>query len=269
MSYNGYYVTFPRLRRGFDSLHPLKLPNQIMSPPTSTTKKTKLAIFDVDGTLFDGNVGIEMAKLMIQRKFFNKQIIQEIFKWYGKYKNDEVDKSLAVDKAYELFSKAVAGLRSADVNILANDAWKKSKNKLFDFVKPLMINLENENFTRMLISGSPVEMIDLLGKEIGIGKNRIIAGKLEVKDGVYTGRVLYYPGSSQAKVTLLQNYIFSRNMDVDWQNSIAMGDDERDLGILSMVGKPLAFEPNEVLRVEAEKLGFEVVDRESVGSYHQ
>lgn len=264
MSYNGYYVTFPRLRRGFDSLHPLMFPKQIMPPPTPTTKKTKLAIFDVDGTLFDGNVGIEMVKLLIQNELFDKQTGQDIFSWYGKYKSGEVDKSLAVDKVYEVFAKGMAGLKAADVSLLAGESWEKSKDKLFNFAKPLMKNFEKEKFTRMLISGSPEEMVNLLGKELGIDKSQIIAGRLEVQDGVYTGKALSYLDDAPAKVTALRDFVFTNNLDVDWQNSIAMGDNERDLGILSMVGKPLAFEPNEVLRVEAEKLGFEVVDKESV-----
>ena len=39
----------------------------------------KLAIFDVDGTLFNGNLGIEFVKKLVKDGVFTKEIGDEIF----------------------------------------------------------------------------------------------------------------------------------------------------------------------------------------------
>ena len=70
----------------------------------------KIAIFDVDGTLFNGNLGIEFLKVLISENIFNPKIGQDILNWYEKYKNGKVEKAVVVDEIYRLYAIGMSGV---------------------------------------------------------------------------------------------------------------------------------------------------------------
>ena len=226
--------------------------------------KEKLAIFDVDGTLFDGNLGIEFVKTLVKKGIFEKEVGEGIFDWYGKYKNGEVEKSIAVDEIYQLFAKGMTGKTIEDMHSVALETWNEVVSKLHGFAESLTEKLREHGFKIILLSGSPIEMISILGEKLKVNGNELIAGSLETSDGLYTGNTISYPGSSDAKITAINEYIGENGLEVDWPNSFGMGDNERDLGILSLVGLSFAFEPNEALAEKAKELGYQVVDRTDV-----
>ena len=120
--------------------------------------------------------------------------------------------------------------------------------------------LIHNNFSILLISGSPIEMVSLLGKDLNITSNSIIAGISEILEGRYTGSALFYPGNSEQKVLALNEYLSRNNISVDWSRSLALGDDERDFGILKMVKFPFAINPNnKLLELCRDLEGFSVV----------
>jgi HAD superfamily hydrolase (TIGR01490 family) len=227
-------------------------------------RKERLAIFDVDGTLFDGNLGIEFLKALIEKGIISKKISKDIFSWYGRYKNDEVDKSIAVDEIYRLFAKAMEGKKEPAVKMVAEETWNKVSDKLYPFVGFLVESLRMQGLRIVLLSGSPIEMVAILGRELKIGKREVIAGKLKVKNGIYTGKIVSYPGSSEAKIQAIKKYLRNMNLDIDFRHSIGMGNNERDLEILNQVGMHFAFEPNSVLRARAKTAKFSIVNRNNV-----
>jgi len=229
-------------------------------------KKDRLAIFDVDGTLFDGNLGMEFLKALMEKGVVSKKISSSIFIWYGKYKNDEVDKAIAVDRIYQLFAKGMKGKREAEMRIVAKKTWNKVSDKLYGYVEFLVESLRMQGLKVVLLSGSPVEMVELLGKDLGINKRDVIAGILEVKNGIYTGKIISYPGSSEAKVRAINSYLKNTDLNIDFHRSVGMGDNERDFKILNKVGMHFAFEPNDVLKAKARKAKFTIVNRKNVVS---
>lgn len=226
--------------------------------------KTKLAIFDVDGTLFDGNLGIEYIKMLVKMQIFKKEIGENIFQWYEKYKNNEEEKSIVVDEIYKLFSEGMKGLNENLTKKIAKDVWKNVFEKMFKFVPRLLNNIQNDGYLIVLLSGSPIEIISQIGEYLGITNDYIIAGKTEIIHGIYTGKVLSYPGSAIQKIELLDLFIKKNKLEVDWQKSLAMGDNERDIEVLSLVGCPIALNPNKKLKDMAIKNGWRIVSDKNV-----
>lgn len=226
--------------------------------------KTKLAIFDVDGTLFDGNLGIDFVKLLIQKEIFSPEIGKGIFEWYGKYKNGEVEKSVAVDSIYNLYSEGMKNLTIEEAQKVALETWNNISAKLHKFAPVIINKLKNRNYKIVLISGSPIEMIDILAKLLEIDMQNIVAGTLEIIDGVYSGGIVSYPGSATQKVVELNKLINKQNLDVDYESSLGMGDNERDLGILELVGHPIAINPSSELENICIKNNWSIVSEENV-----
>jgi len=59
----------------------------------NSENKHRLVILDVDGTLYNGNLGVEFLKLLIKEDMFDEQTGQSIFSLYEKYKNGDIEKS--------------------------------------------------------------------------------------------------------------------------------------------------------------------------------
>lgn len=222
----------------------------------------RLAIFDVDGTLFEGNMGIELLKTLIDKGLFDKKIGSEIFEWYQKYKSGEMEKTVVVDKIYELYALGMTGQLQKNIELASQETWNNISNKLFGFSKELVKLFKDKNFIVVLLSGSSVEMVKILGKELDA--DEVIAGTLEIVDGIYTGKIVSYPGSADQKIEAINKYISDRNIETDWKNSFGMGDNERDLEILKLVGIPVAFEPNEALKNVSQDNNITVLDRNNV-----
>lgn len=229
-------------------------------------KKGRLAIFDVDGTLFKGNLGIEFLKALMKKGIVSKEISDGILSWYKKYKNNEVDKAVAVDEIYRLFAKGMNGKKETEMKLIAEETWDNVSNKLYPYVRGFVKDIRAEGLKIVLLSGSPIEMVRILGRELKIGKRETIAGRLEIKDGVYTGKIIYYPGSSEEKLKAIDNYSENSHLNIDFHHSAGMGDNERDLRVLKKVGKPFVFEPDSVFKAQAKRAKFPIVNRNNVVS---
>jgi len=229
-------------------------------------KKERLAVFDVDGTLFNGNLGIDFVKSLVGGGIFSREIGEGIFTWYGKYKKGEVEKAVAVDEIYKLYAAGLKGKQKEQIEGVALETWQSLTDRLYGFASELVNLLKENGFLILLISGSPTEMVSKLGEKLGIDKGNIIAGELEIRDSVYTGEIISYPGSSEQKVVALDDLLRIRGIDPEWQESLGMGDNERDTGILGRVGIPIAFEPNDILRQNAIENGWLLADRDTVMS---
>ena len=102
------------------------------------------------------------------------------------------------------------------------------------------------------------------------GFDAAIGRTLEVKDGMYTGRIMYnnsrFPISGHLdKVEILQHYLSEHDIHADLSQSYAVGDSEGDIALLSAVGRPIAFNPSLPLAKIAQKKGWEmVVERKDV-----
>jgi HAD superfamily phosphoserine phosphatase-like hydrolase len=224
----------------------------------------KLAIFDVDGTLFDGNLGIEFLKVLIKEQIFPPEIGKQIFALYEKYKSGEIEKSIVVDQIYELYAIGMKDCNTKDVNRCALATWEIVKERSFPFVEGLIKGVMDKQYRILLISGSPIEMITIFANSLGIDDDNIIAGTIGIKDGIYTGDVISYPGSSEQKIESLDLWISENDFDIDWESSIAMGDNERDYGILKRVGQGFAINPNNKLFELIEGTSIAVVDEETL-----
>lgn len=88
------------------------------------------------------------------------------------------------------------------------------------------------------------------------GVHTLIATTAELHDGRYTGRVAGTPCYREGKVTRLKEWL--RLHPHTLEGSVCYSDSHTDLPLLELVSKPVAVDPNETLRREAEKRGWEI-----------
>ena len=147
----------------------------------------------------------------------------------------------SVERAQEVWEYAVDGFLShywrADTRLLLDEHCR-----LGDLV--------------MLVSSGPQPMLECAAK--ALGAQHAVGTRFEVRGGRYTGRYIPPVIIDQAKASAPQAYLRSCGLQVDLQNSFAYADSITDLGLLEMVGNPVAVYPDEGLRSIAAQRGWPI-----------
>lgn len=112
----------------------------------------------------------------------------------------------------------------------------------------------------MLVSSGPEPLISRLAE--GMGVAYAVGTRLEVgPDGRYTGRSLPPVCIDIHKASLVQQRLASLGQEVDFSESFAYADSISDLGLLELVGHPVAVYPDPALRVMAVQRGWEIFEQ--------
>ena len=106
----------------------------------------------------------------------------------------------------------------------------------------------------VLVSASGDELVRPIGAQLGI--HDIIATRMGVKDGRYTGEVEFYAAGPN-KVTAVRQLAEQRGYDL--ANSYAYSDSVSDLPLLEAVGHPSAVNPGRTLRKIATDRGWQIL----------
>jgi phosphoserine phosphatase len=80
----------------------------------------------------------------------------------------------------------------------------------------------------------------------------------ETRDGVYTGHLVGSVLHGEAKADAVRALAAAEGLDL--RRCAAYSDSINDLAMLSLVGRPVAVNPDSALRIEARKRGWEVRD---------
>lgn len=107
-----------------------------------------------------------------------------------------------------------------------------------------------------LVSATAQEIADVIAARIGL--TGALATKSEVVDGVYTGKLAGRPMHGPTKAEAVAE--IARERGVNLALSYAYSDSVNDLPMLSMVGHPVAVNPDARLRAHASEAGWPVRD---------
>lgn len=105
----------------------------------------------------------------------------------------------------------------------------------------------------VLVSASGDEIVRPIGELLGV--DDVIATRMEVVDGRYTGRLEFY-AAGEAKVAAVRE--LARERGYDLADCYAYSDSISDLPLLEAVGHPTAVNPDRALRKAAEQRGWPI-----------
>ena len=98
----------------------------------------------------------------------------------------------------------------------------------------------------VIVSSSGAEVVEPIGEMLGA--DHVIATRMVVKDGLYTGDIDYY-AYGETKATAIEELAAAEGYDLS--RSYAYTDSMTDLPMLKAVGNPYAVNPDRALRKEA------------------
>lgn len=218
-------------------------------------KITKLAVFDIDGTIFRSSLVIELINGLVRAGIFPKSVKQEMEKEYLAWLDRRGSYEAYVNKAVAIYVKHIAGKNFAKVNKAARSVIGFHKDRVYRFTRDLIKRLKKEKYLLAAISGSPSYIVRQYAKAIGF--TVFFGTELEVKSGKFTGKAKSLD-SAFHKAKLVKN-LKLKYPNINFKNSIAVGDTESDIPMLKLVGRPIAFNPNLQLAKYAKRKGWEIV----------
>ncbi len=243
-------------------------------------KKIKIGVFDIDGTIFRSSLLIELVRGLVRNGVFPKNASKEMESDYMAWLNRVGDYDDYLGKVIKIYDKYIIGKKFLKVEAVASSVMELEKDKTYRFTRDLIFKLKKENYHLIAISGSPSYMVDKFAFHMGFDVS--FGAVIGVKDGIFskyyveknfnTGQDIFIPMGKRAGVLnfsrkdiLLKKYLDSRNIVVDWGNSVAVGDSGNDISILKIVGRPIAFNPDDILIRESIKNKWQiVVERKNV-----
>ena len=215
----------------------------------------KVAIFDIDGTIFRSSLLIELVEALIEQGSFppeaRERFENEHSRWQDR-KGEYEDYIMAVVHAFEHFIKGV----SYEEFEKAGDAVaKKHKNRVYRYTRDLIPELKKKGYFLLAISQSPKGVLDKFCKKLGFDKVYGRFYELGPSDRFTGGITDLHLISNKANIVARA----AKKDNLTLKGSVGVGDSEGDISFLEMVEKPICFNPNMKLYQHAKRNRWKVV----------
>ena len=215
----------------------------------------KLAIFDIDGTIFRSSLLIEVTEALINEKVFSLKARAGYTKEYKNWverKGSYEDYIMAVVRT---FLKNIKGVEHKDFSKIAKKVIDANYNKVYVYTRDLVKKLKKKNYYLLAISNSPQEMVQGFCKKLGFDKTYGRVYEIG-KNNKYTGNILFLDLITD-KSKILKRVMEKGGLTL--KDSIGVGDTEGDIPLLKMVQIPICINPNKNLFNVAMKEGWRIV----------
>jgi HAD superfamily phosphoserine phosphatase-like hydrolase len=216
-------------------------------------KKKKLAIFDIDGTIFRKNLHFELLDELVYMHILDESVRRDLVMAYGHWLNHEGTYEEYRDKLVSLYSLYIKGCKRTDIIDAAKIVARFHSKRTYIFSRDLIAKLSHDHIM-LMISGSPLEIVK---EYANIFKFDAYYGSVYEVDTeeAYTGKAVFEP--TRDKGAVVEQYAIENGLTLE--GSIGIGDTESDVSFLALVEQPIAFNPNINLKKIAEKEGWRIV----------
>ncbi|MSU60458.1 MAG: HAD-IB family hydrolase [Candidatus Staskawiczbacteria bacterium] len=215
----------------------------------------KIAIFDVDGTIFRSSLLIEVVRALIESKLFPQKTRFVYEKSYQDWLDRKGSYDAYITDVVHAFEQNLKALSHEDFMRVVKQVIAFHKNRTYVYTRDLIRDLKKKGYFILAISHSPKELLDEFCANLGFDK---VYGRIyEVgEQGMFTGNTLYKEEISD-KAKILKRFIEKEGLNL--AHSYGVGDSESDIKFLTFVEYPICFNPNKKLYEHAKKRGWKVV----------
>lgn len=218
-----------------------------------TNSKQKLALFDLDHTLINGDSDHAWGEFLASRGLVNAADHRAANdQFYEDYKAGNLDMMAYLEFALKPLSVHGRGLLETH-----------REEFVETIIKPMVLPKATELVKKHLDAGDLNLMItstnSFVTKPIAalMGFEHLIATDPEEVDGKFTGKVAGKPSFREGKVERLNQWLEDTQHDL--VGSIFYSDSHNDIPLLEKVEKAVAVDPDDELRTHAGKRGWAIL----------
>ncbi len=225
------------------------------------TKKKKVAVFDIDGTVFRSSLLIEINLRLIREGIFPLKALKEVERSYHRWLDRKGTYEDYINGMVRIHEQHISGKHVSDIVHISRQVVREHRDRVYMYTRDLIKRLRPAYFM-IAISGSPIEVVKEFSRFWGFD---LYYGKAyEIKDGKYTKRIIQRPYENKKKIL----YECLAGAGLGLKGSVGVGDTESDISFLEEVEKPICFNPNQKLLATARRRGWKIVVERKDAVHH-
>lgn len=215
----------------------------------------KVAIFDIDGTIFRSSLLIQIVERFIEEGVFSKQKAQE----FARQKMAWMDRKGGYDEyiqaVIKVFVQNIKGVAYSDFSRIGEEVVAEQKDRVYRYTRDLITDLKKKKYFLLAVSHSPKGILDHFCKRLGFDK---IYGLIYETGPTerFTGKIME-EAFMLNKAAVVQHAVTKEGLTL--KGSVGVGDTESDIPFLELVSEPICFNPNAKLYVHAKRNKWKVV----------
>lgn len=218
-------------------------------------QKRRLAIFDVDGTIFRSSLFIQLTEALIDAGLFPQEARRAYEREHKKWLEREGDYQAYVDAMVRTFRKHLKGVAYAEFADIAEQVVDTQWKRVYQYTRDMLTDLAERDYYLLAISHSPKTILDFFCPRLGFHKVYGTVFALGPHDR-FTGEVVDEHIIAN-KANIIKRVIEKETFSLT--HSIGVGDTESDIPFLEMVQTPICFNPNQKLYRHARRNEWKVV----------
>ncbi len=215
----------------------------------------KVAIFDIDGTIFRSSLLIQIVDRLIEEGIFSKQKAQE----FARQKQAWLDRKGSYEEyimaVVKVFVQNIKGVEYADFSRIGEEVVADQKDRVYRFTRDLIKDLKKKEYFLLAVSHSPKSVLDHFCKRLGFDKVYGLIYETGPTDR-FTGKITE-ENFMLNKAAVVQHAVAKEGLTL--KGSIGVGDTESDIPFLELVSEPICFNPNAKLFAHAKRSNWRVV----------
>ncbi|WP_299167222.1 HAD family phosphatase [uncultured Arthrobacter sp.] len=214
------------------------------------------AFFDVDNTMMRGASLFHVARKMYQRRAFTLRFAAGLAWKQLRFvmRGENMTDIHAVRDAALAFA---IGIAHEDILALGEEVYDEMiASKIWPGARALAEQHLRNGRRVWLVTGTPVEVASVIANRLGLTGALGTVG--EVSEGFYTGKLVGDFLHGPAKATAVRE--LAANEGLDLSRCWAYSDSYNDVPLLSMVGHPVAINPDHRLRKHARDSNWPIYD---------
>jgi HAD superfamily hydrolase (TIGR01490 family) len=215
-----------------------------------------LVLFDLDNTLLSGDSDYEWARFLIEKGVVDGAVYEKKNdEFFSQYKAGTLD----IHEFLDFQLAPLAAHPRAQLDLWHAEFMQRK-------VRPMISTASRELVARHLGEGSLCAVVTAtnsfvtapIAHEFGIP--HLVATDPEERDGQFTGRCLGTPSFREGKVTRMEEWLADTGRRwADFTQTWFYSDSRNDLPLLERVSRPVAVDPDELLRRLAGERGWPVI----------
>ena len=219
------------------------------------SQKQKVAIFDVDGTIFRSSLLIQVVNRLIEKKVFPASARRVYEKEYEQWLNREGDYEQYIDAVVRTFVKHLKGVHYSELADTAEEVVDEQWKRVYRYTRDLLKDLKKRGYFLLAVSHSPKTILDKFCPRRGFNTTSGMLYEIGPTE-CFTGNIIEQ-NLILNKAAVVRRAVEKEHLTL--AHSIGVGDTESDISFLDMVAKPICFNPNAKLYRYAKRLDWNVV----------
>ena len=212
-----------------------------------------LALFDLDNTLIAGDSDHLLGDFLVSKGLVDAIEHKALnAHFYDQYKNGELN----IDEYLAFALGPMAGMTKETLAPL-------QRQFVRDHIEPILLDaafalLEQHRAlgdTLVIITATNTLVTQPIADRLGV--EHLIGCEAEIIEGCYTGKPTGMPSFAQGKVARIQTWCEENKKSME--NAVFYSDSHNDLPLLRTVDRAVAVDPDDRLREEAVRKGWDII----------